>query len=109
MGVKRGIYLVANKRSEDLCENLIYSIRQMGCSLPIKVIHFGGIPVEAPYILQQATMVKPDEFSPEAVAFINEMQVEINNCPRGFLYRFLPWFGEWDEFIYTDNDICGHL
>jgi len=29
----------------------------------------------------------------------------LTDCPIGFLYRFLAWFSDWDEFIYSDNDI----
>jgi hypothetical protein len=29
----------------------------------------------------------------------------LTECPMGFLYRFLAWFSDWDEFIYSDNDI----
>ena len=41
---KRGIYLVANFSSEAFCENLIHYIRASGCSLPIRIIPFGGPP-----------------------------------------------------------------
>lgn len=105
MSVKRGIYLVANLRSEILCENLIYSIRQSGCLLPIRLIHFGGAPVQSPYILDNVEFLQPTAFSEQALAFVNNLQTVLTDCPRGFLYRFLAWFGDWDEFIYADNDI----
>ncbi len=105
MSSSRGIYLVANKRSEQFCENLIYTIRQFGCSLPIKVIHFGGEPVTSSYIIGEAQLVTAKDFSPEANQFVEQVAKQISDCPRGFLYRFLAWFGEWEEFIYSDNDI----
>jgi hypothetical protein len=33
----RRIYLVANRTSSEHCRNLIYSIRQCGCRLPIRI------------------------------------------------------------------------
>ncbi len=105
MSSSRGIYLVANKRSEQFCENLIYTIRQFGCSLPIKVIHFGGEPVTSSYITDEAQLVTAKDFSPEANRFVEQVAERISDCPRGFLYRFLAWFGEREEFIYSDNDI----
>ena len=41
---RRGIYLVANRRSQAECDNLIASIRRCGCRLPIHVIPFDENP-----------------------------------------------------------------
>lgn len=41
----RGIYLVANRKSSEHCHNLIYSIRQCGCHLPIRIVPYGGEPL----------------------------------------------------------------
>ena len=102
--MKKGIYLVANLKSEAFCENLIYSIRNSGCKLPIRLIHFGGEKLVSPYILNEVEFLTVDDFPKEAIDFINLLRSELE-CPLGFLYRFLAWFSDWDEFIYSDNDI----
>ena len=53
----KGIYLVANKKSEALCANLIYSIRESGCKLPIRIIHFGGEKIKSSFILNEVELV----------------------------------------------------
>ncbi|SFQ83588.1 hypothetical protein [Hymenobacter arizonensis] len=103
--MKRGIYLVANKRSQDMCENLLYSIRASGCTLPVRLIHFGGEAVSSSYILSQVEFLRYEHFPDEAKTFIANMRSVLTDCPLGFLYRFLGWFSDWDEFIYADNDI----
>ena len=103
--MKRGIYLVANRRSADECRNLIYSIRKCGCSLPIRIIPFGGQPLSARGEWENVRLVALGEFSAEALAFVEELHRRIPQCPLGFLRRFLCWFGEFDEFLYSDNDI----
>lgn len=103
--MKRGIYLVANLKSQDLCENLIYSIRNTGCSLPIRLIHFGGKKINAVSILSQVEFLDIKDFPPEAITFINNVKTVLNEYSEGYLYRYLAWFGDWDEFIYSDNDI----
>ena len=102
--MSRGIYLVANRISEEHCLNLITSLRRTGCVLPIRLIPFGGEPVRAKHILDQVTVMRPEDFPAEGVAFIDELAAVLT-CPRGFLLRFLSFFGDWDEFIYSDNDI----
>jgi hypothetical protein len=103
--VKRGIYLVANQNSQDMCENLIFSIRNTGCALPIRIIHFGGKTITRDYILKEAELVYFEDFSFEAKAFVQHMRTVLTDCPFGFLYRYLAWFSDWDEFIYSDNDV----
>lgn len=103
--MKKGIILVANLNSQWYCENLIYSIRKSGCQLPIRLIHFGGKPVNSKYILDEVEFLTVNDFSEEAKAFINNLRSVLTDCPMGFLYRFLAWFSDWDEFIYADNDI----
>lgn len=103
--MKKGIYLVANLKSEDLCANLIHSIRTTGCSLPIRLIHFGGARIRSPFIVNQVELLDIDQFSTEAKEFIKSLHAVLPHCPKGFLYRFLAWFGDWDKFIYSDNDI----
>ena len=101
----RGIYLVANRKSEVFCENLVYSIRRSRCTLPIRLIPFGGERVRAKSLLSEVEIVEVQDFPAEARHFIDELSVLLDDCPRGYLYRFLGWFGDWDEFIYSDNDI----
>lgn len=103
--MKKGIVLVANLKSQLHCENLIYSIRKSGCRLPIRLIHFGGDPVNSKYILAEVEFLTAADFSEEAKAFVNNLRTVLTGCPIGYLYRFLAWFSDWDEFIYADNDI----
>jgi len=103
--MNRGIYLVANLKSQTMCKNLIYSIRAGGCSLPIRVIHFGGKEIQSPYILNQVELLHYEDFPAEAKQFILNLRSVLTDCPLGFLYRYLAWFSDWDEFIYSDNDI----
>ena len=103
--MKKGIVLVANLKSQWYCENLIFSIRKSGCTLPIRLIHFGGVPVNSEKILNEVEFLTVDSFPAEAKAFIANLRSVLTDCPMGFLYRFLAWFSDWDEFIYSDNDI----
>ena len=100
----RGIYLVANQKSQWMCENLIKSIRSSGCELPIRLIHFGGKPINSSYISDEVEIITYDDFPESAKEFINDLHSTLT-CPLGFLYRFSGWFMDWDEFIYSDNDI----
>jgi hypothetical protein len=101
----RGIYLIANRRSEKDCRNLIYSIRRCGCQLPVRIIPFGGTPIRVDPEWQDVRLVSQSEFPAEGLAFIDELHRRIPQCPVGFLRRFLCWYGEFDEFLYSDNDI----
>lgn len=101
----KGIYLVANHKSQRMCENLVFSIRNTGCCLPIRIIHFGGKKLNSQYLLDEAQLVFFEDASKEAKDFINELKTVLTDCPIGFLYRYLAWFSDWDEFIYSDNDI----
>lgn len=103
--MKRSIFLVANKKSEAQCANLIYSIRESGCRLPINLIHFGGEEITSAFIKKEVTFMYESDFSDEARNFIDRVQSVITSCPRGFLFRFLSLFSDYDEFIYSDNDI----
>jgi hypothetical protein len=103
--MRRGIYLVANLRSEALCANLVYSIRKSGCVLPIRLIPFGGKPVQSRSVLDDVEVCHVEHFTSDGQRFVSELSEVLTDCPHGFLYRFLGWFGDWDEFIYSDNDI----
>jgi len=105
MTTTRGILLVANKKSQELCENLVYSIRAAGCQLPIKLIHFGGSRVDSKSVLKEVELVELESFSPDAKLLVQGLSSVLVNCPEGFLYRFLGWFLDWEEFLYSDNDV----
>ncbi len=102
---RRGIYLVANRRSEDGCNNLIDSIRRCGCRLPVRIIPYD----ERPAILRgRWDAVEPvtlADFPAEGLEFFRELTGRHRGCPSGLLRRFLAWFGEFDEFLYSDNDV----
>lgn len=101
----KGILLVANLKSQAFCSNLIYSIRSSGCNLPIRLIHFGGEAIDSQYIFDQVEFLEEIDFSNEAKQLIQNLQEVLTDCPKGFLYRFLGWYLDWDSFIYADNDI----
>lgn len=103
--VTRGIYLVANRQSAEECRNLIYSIRKCGCKLPIRIIPFGGKPLPLQAGWEDVRLLSQSDFPSEGLAFVDELHRRIPQCPLGFLRRFLCWFGEFDEFLYSDNDI----
>ena len=97
--------MVANRKSQDMCANLIYSIRESGCKLPIRLIHFGGEEICSAYVLNEVELLRYGSFSKQAKAFVADLRSVLTDCPLGFLYRYLAWFSDWDEFIYADNDI----
>jgi hypothetical protein len=103
--MKRGIYVVANLKTEALCASLIYSIRKSGCNLPIRLIPFGGKPVRSRLVLNEVEVFQVKNFPQKGRQLISEISEVMPNCAPGLLYRFLAWSGDWDEFIYTDNDI----
>lgn len=103
--MKRGIYLVANRKSQGICENLIHSVRKSGCTLPIRLIHFGGQEISSSYILNEVEFLRFESFPEEAKQFIGSLRGVLTDCPLGYLYRYLAWFSDWDEFIYSDNDV----
>lgn len=102
---QRGIYLIANQRSAAECCNLIYSIRQSGCSLPIRVIPYGGEPLRLRIPLEGVQLLSISDFPREALQFLEELEKRIPQCSPGLLRRFLAWFGEFEEFLYSDNDV----
>lgn len=102
---KRGIYLVANQRSAAQCNNLIASIRRCGCTLPIRVIPYGGSPMFLDPRCEGVKLLALSDFPAEGLAFWKEIAGRIPQCNSGHLRRFLCWFGEFDDFLYSDNDI----
>lgn len=101
----RGIYLIANERSAAECYNLIYSVRKCGCRLPIRVIPYGGKPLQLRVPVEGVELVSLTDFPPEGLRFLEELEKRIPQCSPGLLRRFLAWFGEFDDFLYSDNDI----
>lgn len=101
----RGIYLVANERSAEELRNLVYSIRECGCRLPIHVIPYGGKPLRSGAVTDEVRLLSLADFPPEGVKFLQELERRMPQCSSGLLRRFLAWFGEFDEFLYSDNDI----
>ena len=101
----RGIYLVANRQSQEECNNLIYSIRRCGCYLPIRVIPFDDSPAVLDKRWEDVVQLSLSDFPSEGLAFLKELVDRHRRCPAGLLRRFLAWFGEFDEFLYSDNDI----
>ena len=100
----RGIYLVANRISSEHCHNLIYTIRQCGCRLPIRIIPYGGEPLVLQERFADVGLVRMEDFPAEGQEFVGELRRRLP-CSPGLLQRFLCWFGEFDEFLYSDNDI----
>ena len=105
----RGIFLVANSNSSEHCHNLIFSIRECGCGLPIRILPYGGEPLVLEAGLEDVRVLAAEEFSAEGQAFVSELRRRMPMCSPGFLARFLAWFGEFDEFLYSDNDIVAMM
>jgi hypothetical protein len=103
--MKRGIYLVANRKSEAECLNLIYSIRRCGCRLPIRVIPFDDKPIRPDAAWEDVSLVTLEDFPQQGRAFVDELTRRLRTCPEGVVRRFIAWFGEFDEFLYSDNDV----
>ena len=99
-----GIYLVANLRSQDHCENLIHSIRQTGCRLPIRLIPYGGDPITSKAVLAEVEVTEESAYPAEGRALVETLAKALS-CPRGFVLRYLAFFGDWEHFLYSDNDI----
>ncbi len=99
-----GIYIVANLRSQGHCENLIHSIRKTGCRLPIRLIPYGGEPINSPAVLSQVEVTPESSFPAEGRALVEKLAKGLS-CPRGFVLRYLAFFSDWDSFLYSDNDI----
>jgi len=103
--MQRGIYLVTNRRSEREAANLVYSLRRTGCRLPIALIPFDDHVPTHPRLLAETTRMDVASFPQECrtlLAQIHELWPESNG---GLFRRMLAWYGPFDEFIYTDNDI----
>ena len=53
--------------------------------------------------------VSTADFPAGAVAFVEELQKRMPQCSTGLLRRFLCWFGEFEEFLYSDNDVVAMM
>lgn len=103
---RRGIFLVANRFSSAQCHNLIYSIRECGCRLPIRIVPWGGEPLRLKQSFDDVELLSLHDFPSEGQAFLAELKRRMPlSLHPGHLHRFLSWFGEFDEFLYSDNDI----
>ncbi len=105
----RGIYLVANEASSRLCNNLVFSVRSSGCRLPIRVIPYGGAGVRFQQHYPDVAVVELSHFPRPALSFLEQLEQGLPGCSSGLLRRFLAWFGEFDEFLYSDNDIVATM
>jgi hypothetical protein len=101
----RGIYLVANRVSSEHCHNLLYTIRQCGCRLPVRILPYGGEPLVLRERFEDVALVAVEDFPSEGREFVAELGRRMPQCSAGLLRRFLCWFGEFDDFLYSDNDI----
>ncbi len=103
--LRRGIYLVANRRSQANANNLIASIRRCGCWLPIHVIPFDDSPAILDRQWDGVVQLSLADFPAGGREFFDELKSRHRGCNPGLLRRFLAWFGEFDEFLYSDNDV----
>lgn len=99
------IYVVANGRSERDCANLVRSVRSSGCTLDIVLIPFDDEPLHDPALLKEVVEMTPQDFPAEGREFIDSLRGVLGHCPAGFLRRFLAFFGPYERFIYSDNDV----
>jgi|GEM_PF-1128055 len=99
------IYLVANHRSQRDCANLVCSIRAAGCKASIILIPFGGRPVDDQTLLEDVQVLDQSDFPTAGREFVEEIGHVLSDCPAGFLRRFLAFWGPFERFIYSDNDI----
>jgi hypothetical protein len=103
--MSRGIYLVANRRSERSAANLVYSIRASGCTAPIGLIPYDDDGPTLPALRAATTFMPLDSFPAAALALLDELRAFYPRTSAGLLRRFLAFYGPYEEFIYTDNDI----
>jgi hypothetical protein len=103
--MSRGIYLVANRRSERSAANLVYSVRASGCTLPIALIPYDDDVPTLPALRAETTLMPVESFPAEAHAMVEELRKLYPRTSVGLLRRFLAFYGPHEEFIYTDNDI----
>jgi hypothetical protein len=101
----RGIYLVTNRRSEREAAHLVFTLRQAGCTLPMALIPYDDdLPVH-PRLRKETTFLKVSDFPGEGRALLGQIAELWPASRTGLFRRLLAWWGPFDEFIYSDNDI----
>ena len=103
--MNRGIYLVANRRSEREAANLVHSLRQAGCRWPIALIPFDDDLPTHPRLRAETTLLDLKSFPREALELLGQIAALWPKSRPGLFRRMLAWYGPFDEFIYSDNDI----
>jgi len=101
----RGIYLVANRRSEVESANLVYSLRRAGCRLPIALIPFDDQVPTHPRLLAETTRMEIESFPQDIHTLLAQIHDLWPKSREGLFRRMAAWYGPFDEFIYSDNDI----
>ncbi|MCE0496939.1 MAG: hypothetical protein LV481_03215 [Methylacidiphilales bacterium] len=101
----RGIYLVANRRAEREAAHLVFSLRRAGCTLPIALIPFDDDPPVHPRLRTETKYLSMADFPEESRALLGQIAELWPASRAGLFRRLLAWWGPFDEFIYSDNDI----
>ena len=101
----RGIYLVANRRCEREAAQLVFSLRRAGCALPIALIPFDDDPPVHPRLRSETTYLRLADFPEESRALLGRIAELWPASRAGLFRRLLAWWGPFDQFIYSDNDI----
>jgi hypothetical protein len=107
--LNHGIYLVANRRSQEEAANLVYALRLSGCRLPVCLIPFGGRPVDDRVLLREVEILKLESFPETALDLLRRIARLWPESTGGLFRRLLAWFGPFEEFIYADNDLVPML
>ena len=101
----RGIYLVTNRRSEREAAHLVFTLRQAGCTLPIALIPYDDNPPIHPRLRTETTFLNVADFPAEGRALLGQIAELWPASRAGLFRRLLAWWGPYDQFIYSDNDI----
>ncbi|HUB68763.1 MAG TPA: hypothetical protein VL981_14865 [Candidatus Methylacidiphilales bacterium] len=101
----RGIYLVTNRRSEREAAHLIFTLRKAGCKLPVALIPYDDdLPVH-PRLRAETAFLHVKDFPEKGRALLGQIAELWPESRAGLFRRLLAWWGPFDEFIYSDNDI----
>jgi hypothetical protein len=101
----RGIYLVANRRAEREAAHLVFTLRRAGCTLPLALIPYDDDPPVHPRLRAEAEFLSVADFPEEGRELLGQIAQLWPGCRQGLFRRLLAWWGPFDEFIYSDNDI----
>jgi hypothetical protein len=80
-------------------------LRQAGCAWPIALIPFDDDVPTDPRLLAETTILNLEKFPREAIDLLAQIGRLWPKSRLGLFRRLLAWYGPFDEFIYTDNDI----